>query len=208
MCVLIFPFVCRPWKTAKWFALSTTPHLLDRCHLWYQCCVGFVYWFDCSNCQEKRVFKSLSTGISQILSRNGIICHLSFFVILLCSFSVSVQSCCDRPQHQYSDWTAWNDLQYSAKTRRIPESSRKQHWQQHRRDRLWHSNTTCMLCFIVRFYLFQFFFVTDITNLDAVKLCLTCLFVGLCLFSAQGLSNTQCGGRKWGATAIWTRQNC
>lgn len=86
MCVLIFPFVFRPWKTAQWFALSTTPHPLGRHHRWCQCCVGFVYWFDCSNCQEKRVFKSLSTGISQILSWNGIICHLSFFVILTLFF--------------------------------------------------------------------------------------------------------------------------
>lgn len=157
MCVLIFPFVFRPWKTAKWFALSTTLYLLDRRHRWCQCCVGFVYWFDCINCQEKRVFKSLSTGISQILSLNGIICHLSVFVILTLFFVCPVQSCCDRPQHQYSDWTAWNDLQHSAKTRRIPESSSKQRRQQHRRDCLWHSNTTCMLCFIERFYLLQVF---------------------------------------------------
>lgn len=85
-CVIISVFIFRPWKAAKWFALSTVTQRFEHCHHWCWCFIGFVYGFHCSICQEKKVFKSSSAGIIQTNSlseRN----YLSWF-FKLCSFSL------------------------------------------------------------------------------------------------------------------------
>lgn len=80
-CILIFVFIFRPWKAEKWLSFSPIAHLLDRWHRLWWCFVGFGYGWDCSICQEKKMFKSSSTGIiqSNCLSEVNYVSRLFFF---------------------------------------------------------------------------------------------------------------------------------
>lgn len=61
--------------------------------------------------------------------------------------------------------------------------------------------------YLVIFYLLQFFLYL-LCTIRCSETLFDLFIYWFVSFSAQGLSSTQCGCRKSGATAIWTRQNC